>query len=292
MKNIFNAILISLLFISCQSNLEKKSKILKFDITEKKDISYLKNPRMVNRIILDVESLPTDQEMRNTAIYLWENGNKKWEEFTVFIYLPEMNTEFSAFGIGEFNKNGLVKFGRNEDALFDTKWEIKKPEKLVNQIPTAEFKEYKIGIFTNNVEKREMEININTDFPDGTNLLVSIGRTHFLKDIKDAYSGDIFSKDFSVENGKINTTVEINDYEWYNEHIRLVKALPDDIQPIAKISVNITISVLFSPRRTQQENVLKILGTKGEFVGGKGASKFGKLTTFRISKDLNIPFQK
>ncbi len=292
MKNIFNAILISLLFISCQSNLEKKSKILKFDITEKKDISYLKNPRMVNRIILDVESLPTDQEMRNTAIYLWENGNKKWEEFTVFIYLPEMNTEFFAFGIGEFNKNGLVKFGRNEDALFDTKWEIKKPEKLVNQIPTAEFKEYKIGIFTNNVEKREMEININTDFPDGTNLLVSIGRTHFLKDIKDAYSGDIFSKDFSVENGKINTTVEINDYEWYNEHIRLVKALPDDIQPIAKISVNITISVLFSPGRTQQENVLKILGTKGEFVGGKGASKFGKLTTFRISKDLNIPFQK
>lgn len=292
MKNIFNAILISLLFISCQSNLEKKSKILKFDITEKKDISYLKNPRMVNRIILDVESLPTDQEMRNTAIYLWENGNKKWEEFTVFIYLPEMNTEFSAFGIGEFNKNGLVKFGRNEDALFDTKWEIKKPEKLVNQIPTAEFKEYKIGIFTNNVEKREMEININTDFPDGTNLLVSIGRTHFLKDIKDAYSGDIFSKDFSVENGKINTTVEINDYEWYNEHIRLVKALPDDIQPIAKISDNITISVLFSPGRTQQENVLEILGTKGEFVGGKGASKFGKLTTFRISKDLNIPFQK
>tara|TARA_B110000977_G_scaffold92497_1_gene122541 strand:+ start:5614 stop:6492 length:879 start_codon:yes stop_codon:yes gene_type:complete len=292
MKNIFNAILISLLFISCQSNLEKKSKILKFDITEKKDISYLKNPRMVNRIILDVESLPTDQEMRNTAIYLWENGNKKWEEFTVFIYLPEMNTEFFAFGIGEFNKNGLVKFGRNEDALFDTKWEIKKPEKLVNQIPTAEFKEYKIGIFTNNVEKREMEININTDFPDGTNLLVSIGRTHFLKDIKDAYSGDIFSKDFSVENGKINTTVEINDYEWYNEHIRLVKALPDDIQPIAKISDNITISVLFSPGRTQQENVLEILGTKGEFVGGKGASKFGKLTTFRISKDLNIPFQK
>ena len=297
MKNLFNAILISLFFISCQSNPEKKSEILKFEITEKKDISYLNNSRMVNRIILDVESLPADKEMRNTAIYLWENGNKKWKEFTVFIYLPEMNTGLTAFGIGEFNKNGLVKFDRIENALFDTKWEIKKPEKPVKQIPIAELKEYEIGISTNNVEKRKIEIIINTDFPNGTNLLVSIGRTHFLKGTKDAYSGDIFSNDFSVKNGKIKTTVEINDSEWYNEHISLVKALPDDIKPISKISDNITISVLYSAARTQSTDVENILGTRGEFVTGKGADKFGtgtagQITTFRVEKDLKIPFQK
>lgn len=297
MKNLFNSILISLFFISCQSNPEKKSEILKFEITEKKDISYLNNSRMVNRIILDVESLPTDKEMINTAIYLWENGNKKWKEFTVFIYLPEMNTGLTAFGIGEFNKNGLVKFDRIENALFDTKWEIKKPEKPVKQIPIAELKEYEIGISTNNVEKRKIEIIINTDFPNGTNLLVSIGRTHFLKGTKDAYSGDIFSNDFSVKNGKIKTTVEINDSEWYNEHIRLVKALPDDIKPISKISDNITISVLYSAARTQSTDVENILGTRGEFVTGKGADKFGtgtagQITTFRVEKDLKIPFQK
>ena len=52
---------------SCQSNSEKKPEILKFEIFEIQDISYSNNSRMVNRIILDVESLLTDKEMRNTA---------------------------------------------------------------------------------------------------------------------------------------------------------------------------------------------------------------------------------
>ncbi len=292
MKNLLNAILISLLLIGCQSNSEKKSEILKFKITEKQDISYLNNPRMVNRIILDVDSLPTEQEMKNTATYVWENGNKNWKEFTVFIYLPEMNTGLSAYGIAEYSENGLVKFYINENALYDTKWEIKKTNEPVKQIPGAELKEYSIEISAINEGKRKVKIIINTDFPNGTNLLLSIGRTHYLKGKSEAYSGDIFSKDFSVEQGKIETTVDINDSEWYNEHLRLVKALPNDIQPIAKISDNINISVLFSPARIQSNDILKILGTKGEFVTGEGAEKFGKLTTFSVSKELNIPFEK
>lgn len=297
MKNLLIAILISLTVFSCQSNSEKKPEILRFEISEKQDISYLNNPRMVYRIILNIDSLPTEIEMRETAYSIWKNEKKNWKEFTVFLYLPEMNTGLTAYGNAEFNENGLVEFNINKNALFDTKWEIKKPEKPVKQIPIAELKEYEIGISTNNVEKRKIEIIINTDFPNGTNLLVSIGRTHFLKGTKDAYSGDIFSNDFSVKNGKIKTTVEINDSEWYNEHIRLVKALPDDIKPISKISDNITISVLYSAARTQSTDVENILGTRGEFVTGKGADKFGtgtagQITTFRVEKDLKIPFQK
>lgn len=101
----------------------KKSEILKFRIIEKKDISYLNNPRMVYRIILDVNSLPTDKDMRNTAISIWENGNKNWKEFTTFLYLPEMNTGMTAYGIGEFNERGLIIFRKNENALFGTKWD-------------------------------------------------------------------------------------------------------------------------------------------------------------------------
>jgi DNA-binding ferritin-like protein (Dps family) len=292
MKNLLNAILISLLFISCQSNSEKNSEILKFIITDKQDISYINNPRMVYRIVLDVDSLPTYKEMRNTAIYIWENGNKNWKEFTAFLYLPEMNTGLTAYGIGEFNEDGLIKFEKNENALFGTKWEIKEMKEAVKKIPVAELKEYTIELFAINEGERKVKININTDFPDGVNFLVSIDRTHYLKGKNEAYSGKIFSKDLTVKNGEIETIVNINDTKWYNEHQELVKALPDDFSPISKISDKIDIDVLFSPRRNQSADILIILGSNGEFVKGDGAEKSGNLTTYRISKELNIPFKK
>ena len=292
MKTLFNAILISFLLISCQTQQKKESKNLKFEIKEKKDISYLNNPRMVYRIVLDVDSLPSEKEMKNTAVYLWKDGNQKWKEFTVFIYLPEMDTRLSAYGVGEFNKTRLVKFNKNDNALFGTKWQLKNPVTSEKKISITKLKEYKIDIITNKIKNRNVEITINTNFPDGTKLLLSVGRKHFLKGVKDTYSGDIFSKDFFVKNGKIKTIVKIDDTKWYNEHLELVKALPNDIQPIAKISDKITISVLFTPAEKQKENVLKILGSKGEFVTGKGSEKFGNFTIFNASKDLKIPFKK
>ena len=47
----------------------------------------------------------------------------------------------------------------------------------------------------------------------------------------------------------------------------------------------------------QPANVLEILGTKGEYVTGKGAEKFGtgtagRLTSFSVSKGLYLPFKK
>lgn len=297
MKNLLIAILISLTLFSCQSNSEKKPETLRFEISEKQDISYFDNPRVVYRIILYVDSLPTEKEMRNTAYSIWKNEKRNWKEFTVFLYLPEMNTGLTAYGNAEFNENGLVEFNINKDALFETKWEIKKTKKSVKQTPIAQLKEYTIEISAINEGERKVRITINTNFPNGTNLLLSIGRIHYLKEKSEAYSGDIFSKDFSVEKGKIETTIDINDSEWYNEHIRLVKVLPDDIQPIAKISDSITISVLYSGARTQPNDVLKILGTRGEFVTGEGVETFGtgtagKITTFRVSKELYIPFKK
>jgi len=111
------------------------------------------------------------------------------------------------------------------------------------------------------------------------------------------YSGEIFNNDFSVNQGKIEKIVKVNDLKWYNEHLELVKELPDDFKPISKISDNINISVLYSAARTQTNDVKNILGTRGEFITGKGVDKFekgsaGQITTFSVSKDINFPFQK
>jgi len=276
---------------------DKKSRTLKFKIAEKQDISYSNTPRMVYRIILDVNSIPTEEEMKNTAIAIWEDGNKTWKEFTVFMYLPEMNTDLTAFGMAEFSDKAFVEFEKYEYALYGTKWEIKEPEQEKEQVPVAKMKEYTIDLSIVKVNDKEIKISVKTDFPDGTNFLLSVGRTHFLKGTDDKYSGDIFDKDFSVSQGKIETNVTVDDSEWYNEHQRLVKALPNDIKPIAKISDNITVGILYSAARDQTNEVKRILGNRGEYVTGKGVDHFGtgtagRITTFRVEKDISFPFQK
>ena len=277
MKNLLNAILVSLLFISCQSN------FIEYTISEKIDVSWGSTPGMKYKIILNTDTLPTDEEMKNTAIYIWKNGNKNWKEFYVLMYLPEMNTHWAPYGSVEFNQTGLIKFRKREAMLTGTKWEID---------PTKS-KKYTIELKTIKKAERNVEINIDTDFPDGTNFLVSIGRIYYMEGIDEAYSGDIFSKYLTVENGKIKTTVIISDTKWYNEAQKLSNMLPDDDwTPISEISDTINTDILFSPRRTKSADILEILGADGEYIKGDGVDKSIGFTTFSVSKKLNIPFKK
>ena len=111
--------------------------------------------------MLRVDSLPTDEEIRNTSSYLWEHGNKNWEEFTVLLYLPFMSTESTAYRVAEFSKDGLVRYNKNDDALYGTKWETKKPEEPVKEIPVEKLKEYRIELSAINAGGRKIRINIS-----------------------------------------------------------------------------------------------------------------------------------
>ena len=162
MKKLNILLLIGLFIIGCESN--TKQNHLPYVIVEQEDISYLDNQRMTSRVILDVDTIPSEIEIINTATYIYEQENKKWKGYTVFIYLPEMNTGFSSYGIGEFNKDGLVNFRINKKSLKGTTWEIK--EEII-QKKIQELTEYSIDISTTNIEKRKVKITINTNFPDG-----------------------------------------------------------------------------------------------------------------------------
>jgi len=177
-------------------------------------------------------------------------------------------------------KEKIVETNENKNAKSKEETTLEAPE------------EYKIDIYNSKVNERNLKIVVTTNFPDGTNLLLSVGRPHYLKGKNEIYSGDIFSSDFTVKRGEIETTVEIDDSKWYNEHKKLVKQLPNDIMPIKQISDEVEISVTFSPARTQSKKILDLVGEYGENLNGEGISKLGKLTTFKASKKINIPFEK
>lgn len=95
---------------------------LKYQIVKKEDVSYRGSARMVYRIVLDVRQIPSKLAMKEVAKSIWKKGNTQWDEFTVFIYLPGMRTNSSAYGVGEFRPDRMLEFRTQDFALYGTKW--------------------------------------------------------------------------------------------------------------------------------------------------------------------------
>ena len=285
-------LIMAMLLVSCGG---ENKEILKYSVEEKQDVSYLNTPRMVYRIILDVDKLPSDKEMEKTAIAIWEKGNKNWEEFTVFIYLPEMDIHSLAYGVGEFRQNGLLEFKKNKYALIETKWEVTETKTIENRIQSPEAKEYKIELSAIDEGERKVKININTNFPDGTKLHIWVYRPYYEGgDLSAEYAGEFFAKDISVKNGKIELLVDIDDSGWYNEYYRKAEEYKGiiDMPGVTHTSKEIEISVLFTPKGDQSKDILETLGYNGEFIKGPGVNESGNFNTYRVSTSLAIPFQK
>jgi len=281
-----------------QKDIEKTKDILSYVIKEKKDYSYLNNPRMSYRITLDVDKLPTKKQLESTAIKIWKEGNTNWKEFTVFMYLPEMDIESTAYYIAEFGLNGISRSEIQNYSTYGTKWwkdEEKQPEVDSDETGTqGKQKEYFVDLDITKLGDRKVKINIKTNFPEGTNMLVDATRIYYEKGKEEKYSGDIFSRDISVKEGTIETIFTVNDSLWYNKYYKDAKKFSGiiDYPGIGKISPEVEVSVLFSPRRDQPEKILKTLGQNGEFIKGLGAEKSTSFTTYRVSKLVDIPFKK
>jgi len=95
---------------------------------------------MTFRVVTEVEKIPSNEQLEKMALVIWENGNKNWKEFTVFIYLPDMDTRLMAYAVAEFRPQGLKEFRIQEIALYGTKWESLRgksiPTKTETQIQT------------------------------------------------------------------------------------------------------------------------------------------------------------
>jgi len=97
--------------------------VLPFRIVARDDISYPGTQRMTFRVELDVQEIPSEPDMCDTALAIWQNGNTQWDEFTVWLYLPGMDTGGFAYVTAEFRPSGLLEFTVLPEALYFTDWE-------------------------------------------------------------------------------------------------------------------------------------------------------------------------
>ena len=72
-------------------------------------------------IVIETTYMPSETELKTTAYKAWEI--KKTEN--IFLYLPEMGTSGSAYGVAKFIPQGLKEFKTNPSSLKGTKWEQK-----------------------------------------------------------------------------------------------------------------------------------------------------------------------
>ncbi len=250
MKKIFILLLLFFL-ISCNIKSEKELKILDYTIVEKNDFSNLNNLRMAFRIILNVDKLPTKKEMKDTATYLWKNEKKLWKEFTVFLYLPEMDTELGAYGIGVYDKDGLVKFNTVDISLNGTKWEIiERKQKQTNT------KSEKIicDKFYLNVDLKDniLSLSIDSDLPDFTSIIVSISRSYWAEEDTDEYPIDYFYEKSNLKKWKNTQSVVLNNSQWKTKlkerQDTMIKIGELDYK-VNKISDNISVDVTVHARQ-------------------------------------------
>jgi hypothetical protein len=259
---------------------------LKYSCVKKQNISYAQAPRMVWRIRLDVADIPAEAQIRQTALEIWESQNGHWHEFTVFVYLPEMNTEDLAYATAEFTKIGLKAFRIEPLSLLGTKWEKESGisvEKTAVPSPNTSVKKKK-SIFVNlevvRTKPRDIQIVIKTNFPEGTLLHVTVARDFNETGDSETKVGDIWQEKIKVTGGNIVRDVYIDDKRW------------QIFSSVTWASPTIEISVMMTPV-SQTEDVLEIIGKKAEYITGSGVEKteFG-FYWFKISKKLSIPFER
>lgn len=84
-------------------------------ISERSDVSLRGMPRMVVRVRLETDDLPTRERMIDTAAEIWAQEKQQWTQFTVFMIGGEIR-DFGAgaYGIAEFAPTGMRKFEVND----------------------------------------------------------------------------------------------------------------------------------------------------------------------------------
>lgn len=98
------------------------NELVEFEIVDREDVSYVGTSRMSFRVVMKVDRIPAESMLRTLAQHIWENGNKGWKEFTIFLYLPNMDTQSVAYSVAEFSPKGMLSLSVNKFSLLGTEW--------------------------------------------------------------------------------------------------------------------------------------------------------------------------
>ena len=268
--------------------------VLSYRVLEREDISVANLRRKTIRIMLPIQTLPADADVRATAYQIWSDGNRSWDSYTVWTYLPGMETQGAAYATTEFTPAGLKSFRVSSAGLYGTtwwaRWTARHPGPKPARGPRIAYR------FAGQVTLHgpdSLAIALTTDLPDGTRVLVDVTREYWERGRSQTDAGDIFSRDVPVQHGQLALTVVVDDASWLKDYSDQRRRFEGTgmFTGIARISPRVEVSLMMSPMRDQPASVLAVIGANGEHLGGP-AAKLGFLTVLEYATHVAIPVRR
>lgn len=133
----------------------------------------------------------------------------------------------------------------------------------------------KIEIVTETISNSEIKATIKTNLPENTNLTITASRDYKRKNDNAQYAGDLYySFSSPVKNGKISFNFNPLSKKWIDEYEIFRKENGEFDKTLTEIDNKsiedtIEISVLYTPKAKQPEDIIKKLGSNGENLIGK-----------------------
>lgn len=133
-----------------------------------------------------------------------------------------------------------------------------------------------VEIMSKVVSETEIQTIVNTNFPDSTLLTLTATRGYKRKNSNENYSVQLYySFNSIVKNGQIIFKFNPIDKSWINDYENLRKQNSQFDKALTEIDAKsikdtIEISVTFTPKKEQPENVVSIVGKNGENLIGDG----------------------
>ncbi|MDD2666067.1 MAG: hypothetical protein PHD13_00970 [Methanocellales archaeon] len=143
---------------------------------------------------------------------------------------------------------------------------------------------------TASAEKKEGQITVSgkTNLPDGCVLGVFIERPHWQRGDDTTYTGHMAFGEATVEKGSYEVSLTPDDVGWYDNAIMLIElGLWTDFE---RISDDLAISVIFTPKRDQPDSVYALLGNNAENMAGEQVEFSGHSNVLKAETTLKVHF--
>ena len=158
---------------------------------------------------------------------------------------------------------------------------------VTGSVEAGAAKEYTL---TASAEKKEEQIIVSgkTNLPNGCVLEVFIERPHWERGDDTNYAGLMAFGEATVENGRYEVSLTPDDKGWYDNAITLIEiGLWTDFE---RVSDDVKISVIFTPKRNQPDSVYAIVGNNAENLMGEQVEVSGYFRVLRAETTLNMYF--
>jgi hypothetical protein len=267
-----------------------------YTVVDKTVVGGYTGSNAIWKVILHTDTLPGKRHLRQTATKVWKSGNTLWERFTVFAFLPKMDTEKIAYGIAEFGHGGLSRLTLQDFALHGTAWAQPEAEVIDTPKPTInkpEPREYRISLQVGEVARSKILLDVKTNLPDSARLEVAVRRPYYERsqDRKACY-GMLFTGTLPVVDGGIKQEIALDDRTWYRNCLSRKDAPEEPFPGFRSISPMLEVRVCFRPARDQPPSVVRTTGGKGELMRGKQVREVEGINTLTVTTRAEIHFSR